>query len=226
LAILLGEQGRDEEALALFRRTGTEAQAQSNMAFIYTQRGQLAAAMDAYNRALTLDNSLRPAADALVQLAKYQPQGTDTTEGLSDSGSPVATAKHVVCLLERKHDASGAKDEGVEVVHVRPAVAYQADAAFRAEVAADAPPKAHAAEPVQPPADAFLSPPTPSAWPTGVPSSAGPATFGRCRSAIEQLPTAMPSPASVPPTSGGGWPPTAGMGFAPPTFGFESNPSP
>ena len=72
LGVLLGEQGRDRECLTMFRRTGTEAEAYANMAFVYAQRGELEEAKASYSRALTLDQKLRPAAEALVQMAQYE----------------------------------------------------------------------------------------------------------------------------------------------------------
>jgi hypothetical protein len=72
LGVLLGEQGRDRECLTMFRRTGTEAQAYANMAFVYAQRGDLEPAKASYGRALTLDQKLKPAAEALVQIAQHE----------------------------------------------------------------------------------------------------------------------------------------------------------
>ena len=73
LAVLLGEQERDDECLDLFRRGSEEAEALANMAFVYSQRGELDRAVETYSRALTLDPELRVAAEALVELAKYAP---------------------------------------------------------------------------------------------------------------------------------------------------------
>jgi Tfp pilus assembly protein PilF len=73
LAMLLGEQGRCREALTMFKRAGTEAQAYANLAFVYVQQGEFDKAEKGYSRALTLDRNLRPAAEALTQLARYEP---------------------------------------------------------------------------------------------------------------------------------------------------------
>ncbi len=72
LALALGEQGRDQESLDLFRRFGTEEQACANMAFVYAQRGQYANALEMYDRVLTRDPKDRTAAAAVVQLSRLQ----------------------------------------------------------------------------------------------------------------------------------------------------------
>ncbi len=56
----------------MFRRTGTEAEAYANMAFVYAQRGDLEKAKASYSRALDLDQKMKPAAEALVQIAQYE----------------------------------------------------------------------------------------------------------------------------------------------------------
>ncbi|NLX99072.1 MAG: tetratricopeptide repeat protein [Rhodopirellula sp.] len=74
LAIVLGEQGRYDEALRLFRRIGSEAEAQANMAFVFARRGEIQRALECYSKALDEDDQLRPAAEGLVQLARFAPQ--------------------------------------------------------------------------------------------------------------------------------------------------------
>jgi Tfp pilus assembly protein PilF len=74
LAVMLAEQGRYEESLAMFRRNGTEARAHANIAYMYAQQGEMERAAEHYSRALTLDGTMRPAAQALVQLARYLPE--------------------------------------------------------------------------------------------------------------------------------------------------------
>ena len=71
LGLVLGETRRYDESLAEFRRGGKgEAEAQANLAYAQTQAGDVAGAKSSYHRALTLDNELKPAAEALVQLAR------------------------------------------------------------------------------------------------------------------------------------------------------------
>ena len=56
-----------------FRRSCNDAaQVEANMAFVYSQRGELAQAIDCYNHALTLDNTLRPAAHGLLNLSRVE----------------------------------------------------------------------------------------------------------------------------------------------------------
>lgn len=68
LAQALGYSGEYDQSFALFREIMTEAEATSNLAFIYAQTGNGQKAMELYSRALDLDPKLRPAADALVEL--------------------------------------------------------------------------------------------------------------------------------------------------------------
>lgn len=70
LALVLGEMGHLEESYALFREVVSEAQAHANLAFVCAQRGDLNRAEEHYHRALNADPNLRPAAEALLQLAK------------------------------------------------------------------------------------------------------------------------------------------------------------
>lgn len=72
LGLVLGEQGRYHEALACFREANPDAQAEANLAFCMMQRGDIGAAQVHFNQALTLDNSMRPAAQALLQIARLQ----------------------------------------------------------------------------------------------------------------------------------------------------------
>src|SRR5690606_21326465 len=40
LAMVLGQQGRFDESLAMFRRCGTDAEAHANLAYLYAQAGR------------------------------------------------------------------------------------------------------------------------------------------------------------------------------------------
>ena len=88
LGLVLGEQGRFEQSLTAFRRANDEAAANANLAFVYAQRGELGHALDMYNRALTLNDRLAPAAHAMVQFAQLQ-------EGIKQKsdGKPSAAGK-------------------------------------------------------------------------------------------------------------------------------------
>lgn len=78
LALVLGQQDRFDESLAMFRKCGTEAEAHANLAYVYTQSGRGQKAIEHYSRALDLDQDLTVAKAALVQLAamkaKAEPQ--------------------------------------------------------------------------------------------------------------------------------------------------------
>ena len=73
LGLVLGGEGRFEESLAEFKLAGGEAEAHSNLAYVYSQAGDLKRAADEYNLALTMNQNLRPAAEALVQIVHEQP---------------------------------------------------------------------------------------------------------------------------------------------------------
>lgn len=70
LGLVFGAQGRFRESVKMFRRNSSEAEAYANLAYVLAQRGELARAEQAYLRALTLDNSMRAAAQAALQVNK------------------------------------------------------------------------------------------------------------------------------------------------------------
>lgn len=72
LAQALGFTGEYDQSLVLFREIMTEAEATSNLAYIYAQNGDGRKAMELYSRALDLDPELRPAANALIELAEMR----------------------------------------------------------------------------------------------------------------------------------------------------------
>ncbi len=57
--------------MALLRRTGSNSQANANYGFVLAQRGEYRRSFDAYNRALSEDNTMRVAADAMIELSKH-----------------------------------------------------------------------------------------------------------------------------------------------------------
>ncbi len=70
LAVVYAELGQYDIALSHFRQTTGEAEALSNLAYIQSQRGDLELAQQNYSRALDIDKRLRPAAEALIQIAQ------------------------------------------------------------------------------------------------------------------------------------------------------------
>jgi Tfp pilus assembly protein PilF len=70
LGLVVGAQGRFDEALKLFKRVNPEAQACANMAFVLAENGKLNESEQMYLRALTLDNKMRAAAQAMLQVAQ------------------------------------------------------------------------------------------------------------------------------------------------------------
>lgn len=86
LAQIVGAQGRYDEALSLFREVVPEANAHQNVAYLYSQAGDIANAQKHYSRALTLNAELKPSAQALVQLhqADQQQQRAKLAAGLKE----------------------------------------------------------------------------------------------------------------------------------------------
>ena len=74
LALVCSETGRFEEALSLFKRVNTEAEAYSNIAYAYSQVGELEKSQEYYSRALSVNENLRVAAEAMMQVAQRQSQ--------------------------------------------------------------------------------------------------------------------------------------------------------
>lgn len=68
LALIFGARGQFDRSLKFFRRCNKEAESHANLAFILAQHGRLGQAREEYLHALTLDNSLRNAAEALLQI--------------------------------------------------------------------------------------------------------------------------------------------------------------
>lgn len=86
LGMLLGEAGEYDAALREFRAVTDDAEAYSNLAYVQSQRGDLEAAKQNYLKALSLDRSLKAAAEALVQLEGHQPPIQQFVPGLPREG--------------------------------------------------------------------------------------------------------------------------------------------
>lgn len=72
LALVVGQQGRLQEALALFKQVGGEAEAEANLAYLLAQRGDLRLAQAHYSKALSIKSDMKPAAAALLQIANRE----------------------------------------------------------------------------------------------------------------------------------------------------------
>lgn len=70
LGLIVGRQGRYQESLELFRQGGSEAAAYNNLAYLSSQAGNYEQAQSLYSRALTLDPGMKPAVEALIQVAQ------------------------------------------------------------------------------------------------------------------------------------------------------------
>ncbi|MEX0727084.1 MAG: HEAT repeat domain-containing protein [Planctomycetaceae bacterium] len=95
LALVYGYQERIDESFATFRRAGSEAEAHANIAYIYLQLGKPDLATRHYSRALTLDASIKPAGQALMQLAQMSRQSgtTKPADAMSIAGNNNGTSK-------------------------------------------------------------------------------------------------------------------------------------
>ncbi|MEW4489367.1 hypothetical protein AB1L42_14895 [Thalassoglobus sp. JC818] len=74
LALAVGSQGRISEAYALYKSVMTDAEANSNIAYIHAQRGETDLALARYNSALTVNPKLTNAAEGIVQVLELQTQ--------------------------------------------------------------------------------------------------------------------------------------------------------
>lgn len=72
LALVVGTQGRLDESFRLFRQVNKEAEAHSNVAYLYAQRGEGKQALDHYSKALSIDPQLKNAGNAMVEIARLQ----------------------------------------------------------------------------------------------------------------------------------------------------------
>jgi Flp pilus assembly protein TadD len=88
LGLVVGHQGRHEEALACFRKVGSEADAQFNLAFLYAAQEQPGQAKGCFELALAADPLHRRAREALTSFEEYErlPQHLRELEDIAESG--------------------------------------------------------------------------------------------------------------------------------------------
>jgi tetratricopeptide (TPR) repeat protein len=72
LGLVMGHQGRHKEALACFRNSGSEADAQYNLAFIYAAQERAEQAKACFELALAADPLHRRAREALTSFEQYE----------------------------------------------------------------------------------------------------------------------------------------------------------
>lgn len=108
LAIVLGHAGKTEESLALFRQVSGEAAAWVNLGYVHSSLGEGESAAECFGRALSIDDQLESAANALVQIAEMQQQAEQRAARNSNIASRKSTSRQ-----------SGTKNEEGEgaVVH-------------------------------------------------------------------------------------------------------------
>lgn len=79
LALALGHAGKTEESLALFRQVSGEAPAWVNLGYVHVSLGEGEKAAECFAKALSIDDRLETAANALVQIAELQQQAEQRT---------------------------------------------------------------------------------------------------------------------------------------------------
>ena len=77
LGLVYGHQRRLPEALECFRKAGSEADAQYNLAFVLASQGEAEKAEECFHLALAADSSYSPARRALANFSRYRrdPEG-------------------------------------------------------------------------------------------------------------------------------------------------------
>jgi Flp pilus assembly protein TadD len=95
LALVRGRQGRYQESLELFKRTNSEAEAYANLGYVLSQNGESEQAKQMYLRALTLDNKMRAAAEAILQLEHRRKTQTAMASISSESHSVVSPSREM-----------------------------------------------------------------------------------------------------------------------------------
>jgi Tfp pilus assembly protein PilF len=132
LGMCAGLDGRLDEAYGYFRRVGSEAQAQANLGYVLAQSGDVNAAMERYNRALSHDPEMKTAAEALIQLASLSKAAEESDLRFAQQAQEVEEA-----------------EESEEFAEPAPApVIRQASATKPASTKKPAPAKPAAAKPV------------------------------------------------------------------------------
>lgn len=112
LGLVIGHQGRHEEALAHFQKAGSEADAYYNLAFIYATQEQAAKAKECFLMALNEDPTHGKAREALRSFENYE----RLPEHLKDDESLLADGrvKYVPFIESGNEFESGVRQAGLE----------------------------------------------------------------------------------------------------------------
>jgi Tfp pilus assembly protein PilF len=123
LGLVYGHLGRRQEALDQFRRAGSEADAQYNMAFVHASRNESDAAKACFTLALASDPTHEPARRALASFSKYELN----PEGAEDLVTVNAEGQRLVPFIEASGAADAAPAAAGHSALVRAAAAAEAN---------------------------------------------------------------------------------------------------
>jgi Flp pilus assembly protein TadD len=123
LALVRGAQGRFKESLDLFKRTNSEAEAYANVGYVLAQHGQTAQAREMYLRALSLNNNMRAAAQAMVQLDEREKAVAGASASRPNRAAKPAerfAPEDVIEIGTDAHDASSPSVTAIDANENRP----------------------------------------------------------------------------------------------------------
>lgn len=125
LGLVLGSQGKFDQALAMFRRSGDDAAAYANLAYVCTQLGQMDRAIQYYDMALSLNKNLRPAAEALAQIGQRQRLAKQQRAKLARASRRKSAASNRPVMAAYAEPSSRKKQKALLVGFARRQVASQ-----------------------------------------------------------------------------------------------------
>lgn len=126
LALVLGHAGKSEESLALFRQVSGEAPAWVNLGYVHVSRGEGEKAAECFAKALSIDDKLKTAANALVQIADLQQQAQER----ASRKQQVAAAKAARQKAESESLFEGVVQASAETVNADSQSASSSDVKF------------------------------------------------------------------------------------------------
>lgn len=110
LALVFGAQGRYKESLDLFKRVNREAEAYANLGYVLAQNGDSEQAKQMYLHALTLDNTMRAAAQAMVQIEERERAQTR----LASNKAAILSADAPPSVARKTPDSTGVPNNARE----------------------------------------------------------------------------------------------------------------